>query len=369
MLKIQKATKASQKLKLLLQGTSGSGKTYSSLILATEIAKKFNTKIIYVDTENGSASLYSDKFDFDVVELTNHSVNSYIETMQEIKNLPEYGVVVIDSITHEWNWVLEQVSASTKGYPQNWKAPTEAHDRFLKCILMFNKHLICTTRAKQSYETQDIGGGKKVVQKMGLAPIQREGIEYEFTTAFMIDSNNRAEVSKDRTGLFAKNELNIINKDTAKLLTDWLENSPTAEQLEFLQQAKETLDTTIPNTYIDYINNGELCRKITNAELLLELKEYSFDKATSQGYSINSNKTSFVKNTVDEIEPTSQAQPTKPTQVVGNQKYIQMVKAKYTEEVDFNSYVNMMKGMYEVESLEAMTAQQMSEQLNLLNAN
>ena len=68
-------------------------------------------------------------------------------------------------------------------------------------------------------------------------------------------------------------------------------------------------------------------------------------------------------------EPTPQAEPIKPTQVVGNQKYIQMVKAKYTEEVDFNSYVNMMKGMYEVESLEAMTAQQMSEQLNLLNAN
>ena len=151
----KKATKASQKLKLLLQGASGSGKTYSALVLATEIAKATNGRIAFIDTENSSASLYSDKFDFDVISIKDFSVASFLSVMEEAQKSNEHTVCVIDSITHEWNWILEQVSISTSGYPQNWKKPTELHDKFLKAILMFNKHLICTTRAKQDYQMQD----------------------------------------------------------------------------------------------------------------------------------------------------------------------------------------------------------------------
>jgi len=58
----KKAVRSQAKLKLALTGPSGSGKTYSAL----QLAKGLGGKVAVLDTENGSASLYSDSFEFDV---------------------------------------------------------------------------------------------------------------------------------------------------------------------------------------------------------------------------------------------------------------------------------------------------------------
>lgn len=297
-----KATKASQKLKLLLQGASGSGKTYSALILATEIIKKFGGRIAFIDSENGSASLYSDKFDFDVMELKDYSVSSYIKEMEEAMNSKEHTICIIDSITQEWEWILDQVTAitqasSSKNSYNSWAIPSEYHNKFLKTILKFNKHLICTVRAKQDYDQKNENGKKSIV-KLGLAPIQREGIEYEFTTAFMINHDNKAEATKDRTDIFKSKGLFKISPNEANELLDWLDNAPAQKEQELLQQAKEHINTIQPELYIEYINKGDLPRKISNTEIVLELKKYAFDKAMEQGYKISIDKTKF-----ENIEP------------------------------------------------------------------
>ncbi|MGY8832331.1 MAG: AAA family ATPase, partial [Pseudomonadales bacterium] len=62
----KKAERKQAKLRLALAGPSGAGKTYSALL----IAKGIGGKIAVLDTEKGSASLYSDLVDFDVVDLT-----------------------------------------------------------------------------------------------------------------------------------------------------------------------------------------------------------------------------------------------------------------------------------------------------------
>lgn len=292
----KKATKSAQKLKLLLQGASGSGKTYSSLVLASEIAKSTGKRIAFIDSENGSASLYADKFDFDVMELKDCSVASYIEAMNQAKRSDDHSVVIIDSITQEWEWILDQVtaiSATVKSSYTAWKKPSEMHGQFIKSILMFNKHLICTSRAKQDYSQEN---GK--VQKLGLAPIQREGIEYEFTTAFMINQDNKAEATKDRTSLFKAKGLFRIDATTATTFLEWLNNAPVQEQIDILQTAKETLESKTPKQYIEYINNDIEIKKISNAELVLELKKYAFDKAKEQGYELIDGKFQKI-NTID----------------------------------------------------------------------
>ena len=54
----KKAVKSQSKLRLMLDGASGSGKTYSALLLASA----FSDKVVVIDTEHGSASLYSALF-------------------------------------------------------------------------------------------------------------------------------------------------------------------------------------------------------------------------------------------------------------------------------------------------------------------
>lgn len=287
----KKATKSAQKLKLLLQGASGSGKTFSALILATEIAKSTGKRIAFIDSENGSASLYSDKFDFDVMELKDYSVDSYIQAMKEAEESSHHSVVVIDSMTHEWEWVKKQVdilaNSTLKGNSyMAWSKGTELHNRFIKSILLFQKHLICTVRAKAEYETQENDKGKKSYIKIGLGAEMRNGIEYEFTSSFMIDQNNWCTADKDRTDIFKRREAFKITKEIGTLFLDWLNNKPAQEQIDILQKAKETLESKSPREYIEYINEDIEIKEISNSELLLELKQYAFDKAVEQGYQL-----------------------------------------------------------------------------------
>ena len=61
----QKAIRKKARLRLALTGPSGSGKTYGALLLANGLGGK----IALIDTEKGSASLYSHIAEFDVLEL------------------------------------------------------------------------------------------------------------------------------------------------------------------------------------------------------------------------------------------------------------------------------------------------------------
>ena len=57
------------KIKLALQGSAGSGKTYSSLMLAQGLTNKDLTKVAIIDTENGSADLYAHLGQYNVLTL------------------------------------------------------------------------------------------------------------------------------------------------------------------------------------------------------------------------------------------------------------------------------------------------------------
>ena len=80
-------------------------------------------------------------------------------------------------------------------------------------------------------ETND--KGKQVPKKVGLAPIMRDGVEYEFTTVLDLDMHHQALVSKDRTGLFG-DELFLITEETGERFMKWLDHR-VKEKKDFLE--------------------------------------------------------------------------------------------------------------------------------------
>lgn len=64
--------------------------------------------------------------------------------------------------------------------------------------------------------------GRQEPRKVGLAPIQREGTDYEFSTVFDLSDNHMATVSKDRTGIF-DGKIFELTQDTGKILRRWLD--------------------------------------------------------------------------------------------------------------------------------------------------
>jgi hypothetical protein len=223
MSKFQRAERKRAKIKVAITGPSGAGKTYSALTMATGLGQK----IAVIDTENDSASLYSDRFEFDTLVISPpYTIQKYLDAIGAAQE-EGYDVLIIDSITHAWageGGLLskkEALDARGGNSFSNWAGITKEHEAFKANLLVSDIHLICTMRSKQDYVLDAGDKGKTTPRKVGLAPIQREGMEYEFTTVFDIAMDHNASTSKDRTGLFdgvtAK-----ITKDTGKRLQQWL---------------------------------------------------------------------------------------------------------------------------------------------------
>jgi len=217
---IRKAERSSAKLRIGLSGPSGSGKTYTSLLLAHGMANW--EKIGIIDTENGSADLYSQLGPFNVLTLEKpFSPERYIEA---IEALEEAGmeVIIIDSITHEWNGPggCLEIQEKLGGRFQDWAQVTPKHSRFIQKILLSKCHILATMRTKTEYSISNESGKSKVM-KLGAAPITREGFEYEMTLGFEININNMAVSTKDRTGLFKGNAGEVLTEEHGKQLLAW----------------------------------------------------------------------------------------------------------------------------------------------------
>jgi len=227
MSKFQKAQRKQAKLKLAITGPSGSGKTYSAL----RLAKGIGGKIAMIDTENGSAALYADRFDFDILEMEPpYTTEKYIAAIHDAV-MAEYNVIVVDQISHAWRGTgglldqKEQLDGRGGNSFTNWASITKKHEKFLAAILQTKAHMVCTMRSKQEYILAENNKGKQAPQKVGMAPVQREGVEYEFTTVFDIGMNHTAECSKDRSGLFMNDDGTTvfqITEETGETLIKWM---------------------------------------------------------------------------------------------------------------------------------------------------
>jgi len=230
-----KAQRKKSKLRLCLTGVSGSGKTYSSLLLA----KGLGGKIAFIDTEAGSAQLYSDIAEFDVLELgAPYSPSRYIEAIKQAES-GGYDVLIIDSLSHAWaaeGGVLDIVdklsqASNSKNSFMSWNKGSKEQNALVDKILASPLHIICCLRSKTAYELVDMGNGRKTPKKFGLAPVQRENMEYEFSAVLDIGRDNHlATVSKNRTDLFGDEVPFLINEEIGKKFIKWLDRGVEPEK-------------------------------------------------------------------------------------------------------------------------------------------
>lgn len=222
----QKAQRSSSKLRLALTGPAGSGKTYSSL----QIAKGLGGKIAMIDTERGSGSLYANICDYDVLRIDPpFEPRKYIEGIKAAEDAG-YNVLIIDSLSHAWAGeggiltIHDRTAKAVRNSFDAWREVTPQHNQLVDAILASTCHVIVTMRTKTGYEvTSEFGKSK--VSKVGLAPIQRDGLEYEFTLVMDLSIEGHvATASKDRTGLFDGTRL-TPSPAMGESLHNWLNNS------------------------------------------------------------------------------------------------------------------------------------------------
>ncbi|MEI8203355.1 MAG: AAA family ATPase [Bacteroidota bacterium] len=230
MMQLRTSERKKAKIKMALQGAAGSGKTYSSLLLAFGLTNDWN-KIAVIDSENGSSDLYAHLGSYNVLSLNQEfSPEKYIEAI-EVCEKAGMEVIIIDSISHAWDYLLD-VHANMPGNTfTSWGKITPRQNSYIQRILQSKCHVIATMRTKQDYVLSE-KNGKMVPEKVGLKSQQRDGVDYEFTLVFDVDIKHYASASKDRTGLFMGKPDFIINQFTGKKILDWCNSGTTLEQIK-----------------------------------------------------------------------------------------------------------------------------------------
>lgn len=237
MSRFKKAQKHQAKLRLAIFGPSGAGKTMSAL----RIAHGLDSRVALIDSERKSASKYADRWEFDVLELDDKTISAgYVPAIQDASK-EGYPVLIIDSLSHAWQELLEEVDSIAKAkYRGNtwsaWSEGTPKQRRLVNAILDYPGHVIATMRSDTEWnQEKDERTGKVKPVKVGLKPQQGKGIEYEFDMLMEMNVEHFANVTKDRTGKFQDRFIEKPDEDFGRELVEWLNTGnaplPTAKEL------------------------------------------------------------------------------------------------------------------------------------------
>lgn len=279
-MQIRKAQRRKAALRLGISAPSGAGKTFSAL----KIAFGLGGKVGLIDTEHGSADLYAHLGDYDVITLQPpFTVDKYRSAINAFEEAG-YQTIIIDSLSHAWageGGLLDKqskIAARTGNSYTSWREVTPDHNSLVESMLQSPCHIIATMRTKTEYVIETSDKGKQSPRKVGLAPVQRDGMEYEFTVVIDIDMRHVASASKDRTGLF-DGQYFTPNESTGKQLREWLEQGeapPTldvdviANHLKNISEATDTstLKGVFTEAYLqaESVNDTDALKRFTSAK-------------------------------------------------------------------------------------------------------
>ncbi|MAY84183.1 MAG: AAA family ATPase [Flavobacteriales bacterium] len=275
-MQLRKSQRKQAKIKLAIQGSAGAGKTYSSLLLAKGLLGDLS-KVAVIDTENGSADLYAHLGSYNVLNLKPpFSPERYIEAIDTCLKAG-MEVIIIDSISQCWDYLIDFHSSLQGNSFTNWAKVTPRQKAFIDKILQASAHVIATMRTKQDYVLNQ-KDGKYVPEKVGLKAIQRDGVDYEFTIVFDVDSKHFARSSKDRTNLFASAPEFQITEGTGKKILNWCESGISNDEiLEQIQLCKS--EEELKTLYRNYPDVRE--------ELIIAFKQKKNDLLNHKNYQEN----------------------------------------------------------------------------------
>lgn len=233
---LKQAVKHQKKLRMLVTGPSGAGKTYTALAVASALAKLDGGKDIAVfDTEAGSASLYAGRFTFLTDQIEPPFTPEKIVAALREAEMAGIGVVILDSISHAWageGGILDIVntataaSSSKSAFTQGWSKATPVQNKMIEAILRSPCHVICTARSKTEYALTKDEKGRDKPTKLGMAPVQRPDFEYEFDIVLDMSVSHVGEVTKSRFEAVADQVIQKPGADFAQMIWNELQGAP-----------------------------------------------------------------------------------------------------------------------------------------------
>jgi len=251
----RKAERRKAKLRLAITGPAGSGKTYGAL----QIAQGLGGRIAMIDTENGSGDLYSSICEYDITNINApFDPRKYIQAIHDAEN-EGYDVLIIDSLSHCWISegglldMKEQLATSGKYNSFSaWSKVTPIQNKLIEAMLTSKCHIISTMRSRTDYVQVINDKGRTEIRKVGLAPVQRDGMDYEFSVVFDLNNEHTVTVSKDRTSIFDGKNF-TLSAETGATLLEWLNSGKDIPDVREINERKQS----VYKAYLAYFNGNQ----------------------------------------------------------------------------------------------------------------
>jgi hypothetical protein len=274
---LRKSERKRAKIKMALQGSAGSGKTMSSILISKGLTNNLE-KVAIIDSEHGSSDLYSHLGNYNVLNLEAPFTPEKYEKAIDICLEAGMECIVIDSLSHTWDELLDYHSKLPGNSFSNWSKITPRLNALINKILQSDVHFIVTMRTKQDYVLNQ-KDGKYVPEKVGLKAIMRDGVDFEFTIVLDIDSKNYAVSSKDRTNLFSGKSEFKITENTGRLILDWcnepVNTKPITDRIQECLSISQLMDLYKQNPQFQYSHKDEFKSKKEQLEQLVNIENFS----------------------------------------------------------------------------------------------
>ena len=243
----KKAVRKSVPMLVSISGTSGSGKTYSSLLMAAGMAGP-NGRVGLIDTENGRGSMYADSpgimaalpNGFEIVQMdAPYDPDRYIEALSAAEKAG-ITVCVIDSATHEWEGIggcCEIAEKFKLRGMSNWAKAKMAHKRFMNHALSSKMDIIFCLRARDKVKIVKVGGKEEIIP-IGIQPIAEKNFIFEQLVSLQLD-----EATKHATAIKVPEALvpvfpadKLITKEQGQRIREWNEGGRQADPAEQIRK-------------------------------------------------------------------------------------------------------------------------------------
>lgn len=233
MIEFPTATRERLLARIALEGGPGDGKTMTALRLAYALAAHYGwpeLNIIVVDSENGTAANYAHLPEFQPPFrhhiLEKFDPEHYAEVIRQAA-LQKPDILILDGISHEWIEALDMADRLTERAGGNqfgaWRFVTPKHNAFIRAMTSIGTHLIVTMRTKPEYlQERDEKTGKTKIRLVGVEPIQRNQVPYEFDDIFLLEQANATVVKSRNPNLLKGQVFDQPGEALAAIIYDWL---------------------------------------------------------------------------------------------------------------------------------------------------
>lgn len=260
--KFQKAAPQQARLKVSIYGPPGSGKTFSTLLMAEGLAKVRGKRVAFVDTERGTdfyaqkvpaRKVHPEAFDFDALY-----TKSLAEVVSAVASLDpnEHGIVVIDSISQLWDAAIEAYKGKTTsqgGIPmQAWGAIKKPYKKLVADLIGSTMDVFILGRQKNMFDTDDEGEMKKTgvgMRAEGETAYEPHICARMEASTRSLDSKYVLHVEKDRTGVLSGRAIENPSFLTIEPLLPLLGEvqAPVEDEEERIAKDGELMDQTGKN--------------------------------------------------------------------------------------------------------------------------